>query len=734
MNSVLQTDPSHFLKMCGIAFCTFFSIGGHCATGQDAEQELGDERQGFIVQVDLPLVGQRSENVKQQIDRIVKANESAAQRPIVVLHFRSRPLTNVPGNQDDGSSSRGSQFESCLFLARYLSDIPRARLVAYFSEAIEGHALLPILACEEIVAAGTASLGRATIDEPLDGLVEAAYREIAGRRELLPMPVVMTMLKTDAEAYTVSLANSPTSKVVSRSQLDEEREAGRELSTDTIWTGGALATYTGTEMRRHDWIAGTASDSIELASILGLKSTLRTSRQLPRQWKPTLVTITGELTSGRVNQIVRSLSQQIADNETNFLLVRVEPTSCRLQDATRLASFLAQQDSEAFYSVGVVSGNVAGPAGLIAIACDEAVLLTSASVGPPIEDNGNPASDTAVQRVLDDLSRTTQRPLPFMFALIDSGVDVNEYIQQESGRKAIFTDRQIAQQADANLWLVKDRVAGGEAIEPSVAVRYRLFDSVDSTESVTLGRLGVDSIPEELSSPWIDSAIQSVLAQSWLPRLLLTLGFFALMAELGNPGISVGGLLATFCFVGFFWIEGLNGNVEALEVLLFIGGLVALAVEIFVLPGFGVFGIGGLLMLLVSVVLASQTFIWPTTSSQLSEVSVNLFWVACLALGGMIGLLFMHKHLERSPLLKWVTLLPNDEDEAADLDIRETLAHRDHLLGQEGITTTRLNPSGKAQFGRDIVAVVGTGKMIRSGAAVRVVEVRGPLVLVEALG
>ena len=148
-------------------------------------------------------------------------------------------------------------------------------------------------------------------------------------------------------------------------------------------------------------------------------------------------------------------------------------------------------------------------------------------------------------------------------------------------------------------------------------------------------------------------------------------------------------------------------------------------------PGFGVFGISGMLMVLVSVVLASQTFIWPTTSAQLSEVSVNLFWVACLALGGMIGLLFMHKQLERMPLFRWVALEP-DED-VDDRDYREALAHREHLLNQEGLTTTRLNPSGKAQFGRDIVPVVGTGRMIDEGVPVRVVEVRGNLILVEEI-
>src|SRR5690606_18139647 len=105
--------------------------------------------------------------------------------------------------------------------------------------------------------------------------------------------------------------------------------------------------------------------------------------------------------------------------------------------------------------------------------------------------------------------------------------------------------------------------------------------------------------------------------------------------------------------------------------------------------------------------------------------------VSVMALGGMIGLLLMHKQLESSPLLRWVTLQPTAAEELAELGQREATAHREHLLGQDGLTTTRLNPSGKAQFGREIVAVVGTGKMIAEGVPVRVVEVRGNLVLVE---
>ncbi len=84
----------------------------------------------------------------------------------------------------------------------------------------------------------------------------------------------------------------------------------------------------------------------------------------------------------------------------------------------------------------------------------------------------------------------------------------------------------------------------------------------------------------------------------------------------------------------------------------------------------------------------------------------------------MIGILVMHKQIEQLPMLRWVTLPPALDVE--ELEAREALVHWEHLLGQDGLTTTRLNPSGKAQFGRDIVGVIGSGRMIDEGVPVRV--------------
>ncbi|MFG0263254.1 MAG: NfeD family protein, partial [Novipirellula sp. JB048] len=77
-----------------------------------------------------------------------------------------------------------------------------------------------------------------------------------------------------------------------------------------------------------------------------------------------------------------------------------------------------------------------------------------------------------------------------------------------------------------------------------------------------------------------------------------------------------------------------------------------------------------------------------------------------------------------------LTMEPPD---AAAVSEAEKLADFSHLQGQAGVATTPLRPAGKARFGDQIVQVVSDGTPIASGDAVRVCEVHGTRVVVEAL-
>ena len=721
----------------GVFLCVLVltSFAGRCAA-----QKPESERLAYIVDVPLPLVGDRDESVRRQVNQIAAAASRAEERPIVVLAFRATANTEAKATADEsqvaaGLQSRGSEFGRCLELARVLTDASaaRVRLIAYLPNSVEGHSVLPVLACEEIIAAGSAELGRAAIDDANvgDG-IKGFYRDLVSRRRTLPNAIVMSMLSADAEVYKVKTVDAE-ALYVDQTELAELRKAGKVVSEETLWPGGSLAAYSGQLMRTQGWIARTVDDATELSAAIGVAGRLRVARKFPDKWLPVQLTISSRLTSSRVNQIIRSIGEHLRDEKVNMLVLRVETSETNFQEAARLASYIADLDSEKLFTVGLIQNELQGPATLVPLACDETVLLDGASIKPTTGEGNASVSSRTTQLVLTNLEQQTGRPAALLSVLVDREALAKEYIEQDTGRRALYSDWQFAALPNSNRWLAKETIAGGEAISPAVAIKYGLVDSTAENATLALNRLGMEDVPTELKMPWLDAGIQRLLAQGWLPRFLLMIGFFALMVELGSPGVGLGGFTAGLCFLGFFWIEGLNGNVEWLEILLFVAGLISLAIELFILPGFGLFGIGGLLMLLVSIVLASQTFVWPTTSAQLEEFSMNLLWVACLALGGMIGLLVMHKQLERLPMLRWMTLQPAGAFDLDELEARESSVHWEHLLGQEGITTTRLNPSGKAQFGRDIVAVIGSGRMIDEGSPVRVVEVRGNMVIVEMI-
>jgi membrane-bound serine protease (ClpP class) len=176
-------------------------------------------------------------------------------------------------------------------------------------------------------------------------------------------------------------------------------------------------------------------------------------------------------------------------------------------------------------------------------------------------------------------------------------------------------------------------------------------------------------------------------------------------------------------FIVYFWSQYLNGTSGWLEVMLFIAGVICVAAEIFVLPGFGVLGLGGGLLVIASIVLASQSFVMPVNDYQIRQMQWSLLGILAAAAGvTLLGFLLRH-WLPATPILRNVVLEPPD-----DADVDDPL---DELVGRFGTTTTRLAPAGKARIGDAVRDVASDGPLIEPGTAVRVVDVRGGRVIVH---
>ena len=223
---------------------------------------------------------------------------------------------------------------------------------------------------------------------------------------------------------------------------------------------------------------------------------------------------------------------------------------------------------------------------------------------------------------------------------------------------------------------------------------------------------------------WAEELL-TALASPGLAWLLLLIGGAGLFIELKTPGFGFGGFVSLVAFIIYFWSQYLHGTSGWLEVLLFLAGLVCVAAEILVLPGFGVLGLGGGLLVIAAIVLASQSFVLPTNDYQIRQMQESLLGILAAVVGTTAVALVARRWLPSTPVLRDVLLVP---PASADDVVEDPFAD---LVGLTGTTTTRLAPAGKALVAGVVRDVVADDDLVEPGHAVRVVAVRGGRVFVR---
>ncbi|MEO8495033.1 MAG: NfeD family protein [Planctomycetota bacterium] len=677
-----------------------------------------------LIPVSLPITGSADTNIKRMIDQTIESTANqGAERPILILEFRS--------SGSEGSDA--SEFERSLSIARYLASdrLSGVRTVAYLPRSVRGHAVLAVLACEEIIIAPDAELGRAGIDEEhVDEAMRSSYREIAERRRTIPAAVALGMLDKDLAVSRVQTLDGV--RYVFADELKSLQESGVVSSVDAIVAAGDLIGFTGSELRlKYGFASHLASDRNELLAALELPSgALEQDPSLGDQWRAIRVDVNGVINAKNVNWILKSTQQQLDQTPggINFVCVVIDSAGGSLVDSQRLASYLAGLDPAQVRTVAFVESQARGDAALIAWACNQLVMKDDAVLGGPGAVNVGAREAPELKQAVRAIALDTQRDWSLPVALVDSNSKVSRYTNSR-GDARYFCDEELAAQPDPSQWTRGDVIDVGRGLSGSDASSVRLARHLASSLAELRQLYQIEDELEGVEPNWAHLAIEQ-LSSPQIAGTLLFIAWFALIIEVSQPGIGAGGFVSALCFILFFWSNFLNGTAAWLEGLLFVAGVVSLVVEIFVLPGFGIFGFGGACLVIASLVLASQTFIVPQNSYQVERFATSLTMVAAGLVGAFVALLTVRKYLPDAPIFKRMMLTVPDEEE---LEERELLADYRHLLGKRGKTLTQLTPSGKARFGDDDIDVISDGELVPRGSEVLVAEVRGNRVLVLPL-
>lgn len=691
---------------------------------------------GCRIRINLPLTGSADQLIKQMVQRVVEQQPPGAERGVVVLEFWPPA----------GSEGAGSEFERALSLARFLTSpqLERVRTVAYIPRAAIGHAVLVALACEEIVMQQDAVLGDAGIDEKVIGpTIRGGYTEISRSRRTVPEAIALGMLDPQLQVYRITTGSG--TLYAWDEELEQLKQQRQDIrAVDTLIPAGTMGRFRGDELRQLGFVSYLAGSREELATALKIPAQqLELDPSLGGNWRPIRVDLNGVVTAQAVDRLMRAIQQQREARDANFVCVQIDSAGGSPRDSVRLANFLADLDQSRVRTVAYIPQQARGDAAIVALACDHTVVHPNAILGGSGAATIDQTMGTDLREPIRQIAQRKSRDWSLVAAMFDPQLQVHAYRRAGTDDAIYLSPEEFAERFDraaAEVAAPAEWTQGPAVTQPGRVLELdgRTANQLGLARYLAedLGQLRqlyqLEQTPELIGPNWAFELIDA-LASPQLASLLLFIGAFALIAELSSPGIGIGGFVSALCFLLYFWSNFLHGTAELLEVLLFLAGITFLAVELFVLPGFGIFGLGGGALIVVSLILASQTFVLPTNEYQMHQLPRSLLTVAAALAGVVTSLYVLRRYLHSAPVVGNVMLMPPDEDEAEIRAQRESIVDYGHLLGREGTTRTQLTPSGKAMFGDELVDVITDGIVIPKGSQVRVVEVTGNRVLVEPL-
>jgi membrane-bound serine protease (ClpP class) len=468
--------------------------------------------------------------------------------------------------------------------------------------------------------------------------------------------------------------------------------------------------------------------------------------------KATVIHFEGEITP-RQFKYVESKLNTAQRQGSDLVIMVVDSPGGLLQESMWIGERL--RDIDWATTIAYIPGKAISGAALLSLGCDRIVMGDNARFGDAgvIELNENFLFQyveakllTDVVRQVRDLASSKGRSPDLAEALVDRSAVVFQRQRQEGmplelkiqyAQKDANGELEIEPEApptDAGEppWEIIPETLGNRFLEVNAArgLELGLCEETSPSLEALLSSLQLAEPTLELKRTSTDTVV------FWLNHpvvtfLLILIGLVALYFELSAPGISVGGLVSGLCFVLFFWSRFLGGTAGLLEVLLFISGIVFLLMELFVIPGFGLSGILGALLLVGSIVMAGQTFVVPHNAMEVGQLSQSL----AIVMGSFFTFLLVAWLISRKmgmlPVFQRLILSPPDHGDEASESRDKNKAHPLVQVGEWGVAESVLRPAGKVRFQNRSIDVVADGAYVDAGSPVQVIDISGNRVVVQ---
>ena len=383
--------------------------------------------------------------------------------------------------------------------------------------------------------------------------------------------------------------------------------------------------------------------------------------------------------------------EKAAEAEADYVLLDINTYGGAVNAADSIRAAILRYEKPV---IAYVNMQAASAGALISIACDSIYMRTGSSIGAAtvVNQTGEVAPDK-YQSFMRGMMRATAKA---------------------NGRDPEIAELMVD---TANvLSLTPD-----EAIE--VGYCEGIAEEVGDVAKIVAGgnEFIIKDMEEDMT--WLDRLIQFLL-NPLLQSIFMMMIIGGIFVEIRTPGIGLPLLTAVVGALLYFAPGYLGHLVSYWEILLFVVGLILIAMEIFVIPGFGVCGITGIIAVVVSLAFAmvdnAELFHWDGTLN-LEPVLMPLGIVIISSAAAIFGSVWLVKKLYETRSFDHIALRQSLTGEEGFVGVVSGL---ESLVGQEVIVFTDMRPSGKVRTadGRIFEASMKFGGYAVKGQTLKVVS------------
>ncbi len=395
--------------------------------------------------------------------------------------------------------------------------------------------------------------------------------------------------------------------------------------------------------------------------------------------------------------VVRTAEKALEEADSlgaDFILIHMDTYGGMVDAADRLRTMVIQSPIPVIVFIDI---NAASAGALISIAADRIYMRPGANIGAAtvVDQTGEEAPDK-YQSYMRSMMRSTaeakNRDPNIAQAMVDPFIEIEGVI--EAGKVLTFT--------------------------ASEAMRWGFCEGIAENTEEVLKHAGMEKftiIEQRLA--FIDRFI-NFLISPLVSGILIMLILGGLYFEFQTPGVGFPLLVSVTAAILYFAPLYVEGIAQHWEIALFIVGIILIGVEIFALPGFGVAGVLGILMMIVGLALAMVEVDGLDFTGVPAREILTAFLIVIIAFFvSLTTSFYISQKLFSTSRFGELALDTVQETKSGYSSVNPVMTT---LTGQTGIATTMLRPSGKIEIDDEIYDATALTGFIDKCDKVKVVK------------